>query len=452
MKAASRPAAQVSDTVESAPEASQAIVPAIASTSASASEPEPAPKSAPTPTPAAAAEETIAEEQEEDEDEEMQSIDAKIAAARARLSPNNCLFCPQTFDAMPESLTHMASAHSFFIPDGEYLVDVAGLITYLGEKIAVGNVCIFCNEAGRAFRSLDAVRKHMLAKSHCKIAYDRERDRLELSDFYDFSTSYPDADQRPKKTKKAAVEDADDEEWEEASDVDDGEVDEVVDDSASDATTDSEDASDSDDSIPANEMSYGDSPFELVLPSGARIGHRTMKRYYAQSFPAVPRGSKPEDPNSGAALVRRLLKDKNSALVPVRGAFGAFGRGTEVIKARNRGEAREAGRHVREFRDMKRREDFKTKIGFIGNSQKHYRDPLLQVSRPESSSSTLTDHLLYFSDLLAQSVRRISSLLSPASSRSCCMLCIEYIHIITRSRYQKAENANIQLVVGGIGS
>ena len=48
-----------------------------------------------------------------------------------------------------------------------------------------------------------------------------------------------------------------------------------------------------------------------------------------------------------------------------------------VIKARNRGEAREAGRHVREFRDQKRREDFKTKIGFIHNSQKHFRDPCM---------------------------------------------------------------------------
>ena len=330
----------------------------------------------------------------------MQSIDAKIAAARARLSPNNCLFCSQTFGALSESLTHMASVHSFFIPDGEYLVDIPGLITYLGEKIAVGNVCIYCNEGGRAFRSLDAVRKHMLAKSHCKIAYDRERDRLEISDYYDFSASYPDADQRPKKSK-VAVEDADDEEWEEASDVDDDEVDEVVDDSASDASTESYD---SDESIPANEMSYGDSPYELVLPSGARIGHRTMKRYYAQSLPAVPRGNKPEDPNSGAALVRRLLKDKNSALVPVRGAYGAFGRGTEVIKARNRGEAREAGRHVREFRDMKRREDFKTKVAFIANSQKHFRDPLLQVCSLWFSSSTFTDHFIYYSDLIAHRV------------------------------------------------
>ena len=75
------------------------------------------------------------------------------------------------------------------------------------------------------------------------------------------------------------------------------------------------------------------------------------------------------------ALVRRLLADKNSALVPTRGGFGAFGQGTQVVKARNAGEAREAGRHVREFRDQRRREEFKTKIAFIHNNQKHFRDP-----------------------------------------------------------------------------
>jgi len=102
-----------------------------------------------------------------------------------------------------------------------------------------------------------------------------------------------------------------------------------------------------------------------------------MKRYYAQSFRPIG-VQEDEDPDSGRALVRRLISDRNSALVPRKGGFGAFGQGTEVIKARNRGEAREAGRHVREFRDQKRREDFKTKVGFIGNHQKHYRDPLLQ--------------------------------------------------------------------------
>lgn len=257
------------------------------------------------------------------------------------------------------------------VPDVDYLTDLPGLIAYLGEKIAVGNVCIYCNEKGRAFRSAEAVRKHMVDKGHCKIAYDTQKDRLEVSDYYDFTKSYPEGSSGKKSKKnRLVIEGAPaeaDEEWEDVSDDGEGDEDmEIVDE---DASSEDEDM-DSDDA----QLTYGDSPFELVLPSGARIGHRSMRRYYAQSFYPVG-DKKEEDPNTGAALVRRLLSDKNSQLVPVKGGFGAFGAGSQVVKARNRGEAREAGRHVREFRDMKRREEFKTKMGFVGNNQKHFRDP-----------------------------------------------------------------------------
>ncbi|KXN90222.1 hypothetical protein AN958_04712 [Leucoagaricus sp. SymC.cos] len=308
------------------------------------------------------------------EEEINRTIDEKIAAARARLSPSHCLFCPHPSTSLEDNLTHMSTTHSFFIPDAEYLIDVTGLITYLGEKVAVGNICIYCNGKGREFRTLDAVRKHMVDKSHCKIAYDTENERLEVSDFYDFTASYPDAHLRKKK-KRPAKEAG--EEWEDVDDeeiVSEEEIDEIIDEEVSGSGSEEED----EDDLPENQITYGDSHLELVLPSGARIGHRSMKRYYTQSFPGLPRGGKPEDPNSGAALVRRLLADKNSALVPRKGGFGAYGTGTDVIKVRNRGEAREAGRHVREFRDQRRREDFKTKVAFIHNHQKHYRDPLLQ--------------------------------------------------------------------------
>lgn len=302
------------------------------------------------------------------DDEINQTIDEKIAAARSRISSSQCLFCSEASSSLEANLTHMSGAHSFFVPDADYLIDLPGLINYLGEKIAVGNVCIFCNDKGREFRTLDAVRKHMLDKSHCKIAYGTESEKLEISDYYDFSSSYTGASQK-KKTKKR--EEIIGESWEDLDEDGSDEVDEIVDEDTS--SEGSDDDSDSE-SLPENEITYGDSHLELVLPSGARIGHRSMRRYYAQSFPGAPRG-KSEDPNSGAALVRRLLADKNSALVPRKGGFGAFGDGTAVVKARNRGEAREAGRHVREFRDQKRREDFKTKVGFIGNHQKHFRDP-----------------------------------------------------------------------------
>ncbi|KAJ3838707.1 cytoplasmic protein [Lentinula raphanica] len=307
------------------------------------------------------------------DDQVNQTIDEKIAAARSRLSSAHCLFCPSELSDLQANLLHMASIHSFFIPDADYLVDAEGLIGYLGEKIAVGNLCIFCNEKSREFRTLEAVRKHMVDKSHCKVAYDSQDDRLEISDYYDFTSSYPDAHLRKKKRARADQEKPDEEEeWEDSDGDDDSEVDEIL-----EVDEDEEEESSGDEHLPDSQVTYGDSQYELVLPSGARIGHRSMRRYYAQSFPGAPR-NKEIDPNSGAAIVRRLIGDKNSVLVPRKGGFGAYGAGTDVVKARNRGEAREAGRHVREFRDQARRENFKTKVGFRHNSQKHYRDPLLQ--------------------------------------------------------------------------
>lgn len=337
-------------------------------------------------------------EGEEEGEEEASTLDEKIAAARSKLSPLHCLFCARVSPSLEDNLTHMSGEHSFFIPDAEYLVDIAGLVAYLGEKIAVGNVCIYCNDKGREFRTLDAVRKHMLDKSHCKIAYDTERDMLEMSDYYDFSSSYPDAEERRQKKKaerkreRAAAKRAADaaagwEDVDEEGEEDDGaggEVDEVVDEPPSSSSSSSEeeeeeDEEDTEDDLPQSQITYGDSHLELVLPSGNRIGHRSMRRYYAQSFPGAASAARGQEGHDGRSIVRRLLADKHSALVPRRGGFGAFGAGTEVVKARNRGEAREAGRHVREFRDQKRKEDYKTRVAFVHNHQKHYRDPLLQV-------------------------------------------------------------------------
>jgi pre-60S factor REI1 len=315
-------------------------------------------------------------EKEVTEEEEItQTIEERIAAARSRLKTTDCLFCPASAPSLEENLTHMSHTHSFFVPDAEYLVDLPGLITYLGEKLAVGNVCLYCNGKGRELRSLEAVRKHMLDKSHCKIAYDSERDQLEISDYYDFTSSYPEPLPKSKGNEES-------EEWEDVdSDEDDEEiVDEVI---SIDETASSPDTSDSDseseDDLPPSQITYGDSHLELVLPSGARIGHRSMRRYYAQTFHGA-REARTEDPNSGAALVRRLIADKNSALVPRRGGFGAFGSGTDVVKARNAGEARHATGIVKQFKEQRRREDFRTKTGFIKNNQKFFKDPNMPVS------------------------------------------------------------------------
>lgn len=308
------------------------------------------------------------------EEDVNKAIDEKIAAAsEQQLSLTQCLFCPHpSSSSLEANLEHMAIAHSFFLPDAEYLDDLAGLITYLGEKLAIGNACLYCSNSGREFRDLAAVRKHMADKGHCKIAYDTEDERLEISDFYDFTTSYP-AAQRDRKARRRAQNGEnpateEDEEWEDdAGEGDD--VDEVVD-------ILDEDDSDLDD-LPDNGISYGDTPYELILPTGVRVGHRKVRGLHPSSQIVLRKG-KPEDPESAAALVKKYNLDKKSGIIPRKGGFGAFGQGLEVIKARNAGEAREAGRHIREFRDIQRKEQFKTKVGFIHNNQKHFRDPLLQ--------------------------------------------------------------------------
>jgi len=48
------------------------------------------------------------------------------------LRPEECLFCSLKSSNFEENLSHMAYAHSFFLPDFEYITDLPGLIEYLG--------------------------------------------------------------------------------------------------------------------------------------------------------------------------------------------------------------------------------------------------------------------------------------------------------------------------------
>lgn len=303
------------------------------------------------------------------------SIEAKIAASRNRIPPTACLFCALPSESVETNVAHMSRQHGFFIPDKEYLLDLPGLLTYLGDKIAVSNNCIWCNGRGRAFHSLDAVRKHMLDKSHCKIAYDSQDDRLDVSDYYDFTSSYavPSTGTAPTprtllRRKAGPAKEGGDEEWEDDEAVPEEEVDEIV-----------EEGNESDEDIlDGARVTYGDTPYELVLPSGARIGHRSLKRYYVQKFSdPLPNVSGFE--NSDSVVVRRLLKESRTGLIPASGGgFGGSGRGMMTIKANSIHQAKEAGRHITEHRDSRVKEQFRIKAGFKANHQKHYRDQLLQ--------------------------------------------------------------------------
>ncbi|KAI9321795.1 C2H2 type zinc-finger-domain-containing protein [Dichotomocladium elegans] len=251
------------------------------------------------------------------EEEINAKIDEKISQSR-RLEETECLFCNHNADTFDEVMQHMTIKHSFFIPDIEYLVDLKGLIKYLGEKISIGNVCLYCNGKGREMRSLDAVRKHMIDKGHCMIAYENDDDAMELVDFYDFSSSYAQL-----------------------------EGDEDVD-------IDAELAADM-----VGRIRLADDDLSLVLPSGAVIGHRSMKRYYDQSF-------KPEETRD-SVLINKLIghytempeyqtaKNSNRRLAITDGNVGRV-------------------RQTEAFKDSRVHHEYQTRVGIQSNKlQKYFR-------------------------------------------------------------------------------
>jgi len=173
------------------------------------------------------------------------------------LGVNECLFCCHWSSNMEKNLKHMTTKHSFYIPDPEYLSDIEGFITYLGVKVGADNECLKCGESGREFQSLEAVQKHMVDKGHCIINTEGDN-YLEYSDYYDFSSSYPDYEMVEK----------------------------------DDVNPD-----------PKSGSLQVDEDLCLVLPTGARVGHRSMKIYFKQNLSLVERTSR----NRSARI--QLLRD-----------------------------------------------------------------------------------------------------------------------------------------------
>lgn len=112
------------------------------------------------------------EQMEDDDEQSMMSVEEKIAQVQAiREQPRGedasveCLFCPQIYGDFDANLAHMTRDHGFFLPDTEYLADPPGLIRYLSTKIRDEHLCLYCNGRGKAWKSLDAVRAHMVRRN-----------------------------------------------------------------------------------------------------------------------------------------------------------------------------------------------------------------------------------------------------------------------------------------------
>lgn len=143
------------------------------------------------------------DEDEESDDDEWEEADGDTVAEMEEAGPTDtplsghwepsgCLFCGRSHVDFEACIEHMHREHGFFVPDAEYLKDPVGMLTYLGLKITKGFMCLYCDERGKQFHSVEAVRKHMINKSHCKLRYGDGEGiaEEELEDFYDFSRSY----------------------------------------------------------------------------------------------------------------------------------------------------------------------------------------------------------------------------------------------------------------------
>ncbi|ORX34346.1 hypothetical protein BD324DRAFT_635486 [Kockovaella imperatae] len=289
-----------------------------------------------------------------DSESSEEDIEDRLATARRRARPTDCLFCPERARTTEAVLAHMRSEHSFYIPLQEQLEDLEGLLSYLGEKVFIGNLCLYCPDGGREFGSLEAVRRHMIDKSHCKIAFDTEEDRNEVSEFY----------------KNEVVAEGSESDWE---DVDGDESNRFATEDRVSCKADQAELT-----IQGHHgFLLAPGGFSLTLPNGRILGHKALQVYYRQRLRSNPLPSL-TDRSEKAKGVKLLLQDSNKALVPTAGGAGSFGRGLEVIKARNAGEAKWAKKQGRSFNESRRREAQRTRVAFVHNNQKHFRDPLLQ--------------------------------------------------------------------------
>ena len=343
----------------------------------------------------------------------------------AGASPNRCLFCNYDSPTLKLNVMHMTKFHNLFIPEQPYLVDLEGLIGYLQGKVVDQHECLFCHKLKH---SASGAQTHMRDKGHCMIAFDSEEDMIEVGQFYDFRSSYSDEEEddddtdmedengassggvklgskRPGASKATIVDANGDEQmldgdengdgWEtdsSASSLDSAELHAVpIDhDHAYSRLPMHRHHSHNDprphrtvDGFHSHAHSHYavfHSDYELHLPSGRTAGHRSLARYYRQNLH--------NHPTAEERLQQNLIANE-AANEDGSGETGPQDRGRQAISRANGGmgmigvtdaKKREvAALEKRERKTAQRsQKHYQWGVDKRGNSQKHFRDPLLQ--------------------------------------------------------------------------
>ncbi|KAK6343662.1 hypothetical protein TWF730_011253 [Orbilia blumenaviensis] len=364
---------------------------------------------------------------EKGEEEEEEGIPA--------LPITECLFCAHPSPTLQQNLTHMSKLHGLFIPEKPFLVNLEGLIRYLGQKILVGHTCLYCNKPKGG---LDGIRTHMRDKGHCMIAFETEAEMLEIGEFYDFRSTYnPD--------------DSDDDEWESDEDDEEGKGEETWEDelgnkTAADKSWETDSDASSCDSAEIGSLKVASvlgepagkgrklshhrtssshhledgwhshahshshthashlphhhhnmqtvyvTETEMHLGNGRSVGHRSLARYYRQNLRDHPsyndqerdtlaiedgdaeeaaEGEEGEEPE--LRLTQAQRRANKAALI----SRANGGQGLALANKAAKAQAKKMEKKDRAI-EQRGRERYQAKIEKQANNQKHYRDPNLQ--------------------------------------------------------------------------
>jgi pre-60S factor REI1 len=104
-------------------------------------------------------------------------------------SLKSCIFCNYSSPTVPLNVHHMERFHGMFIPEKPYLVNLDGLIDQLQHRVHDGHECLYC---GKISSTVFGVQTHMRDKGHCKIPFTTEQEQLDIGEFYDFRSTYSD--------------------------------------------------------------------------------------------------------------------------------------------------------------------------------------------------------------------------------------------------------------------
>ncbi|CAL1269024.1 unnamed protein product [Larinioides sclopetarius] len=197
----------------------------------------------------------------DDDDGEWESCDDSdddenvITEGTLTVETNDCLFCNHQSQSTEDNVTHMKEAHSFFIPEKEKLVHLDKFIGFLAVKIHFG-ICLWCNGRGKQFKTVESLKKHMIDKGHCKILFEGKA-KIAYKRFYQDG-------------------EIDVEEFEEVEEFDE-----------TDEYDEMEEYEGSDEEEESIEKLLKDADYEVKLPSGAVLGHRSLAVYYKQNLKPV---------------------------------------------------------------------------------------------------------------------------------------------------------------------